>query len=64
MPSQSSDTQPHCPSCRTPLTGDAIVALTAKVETLEEYILDVRNMLEDVLRDLGVEEEYEVDEAS
>ena len=43
---------------------DGIDALTAKVETLEEYILDVRSMLEDVLRDLGVEEEYDHVETS
>lgn len=51
-------TQPHCPTCRneSSVTGLSLAELFTKLETLEEYVLDVRHILADVLREVGFEE--------
>lgn len=49
-------TQPHCPTCREPsVTGLSLAELFTKLETLEEYVLDVRHILDDVLHEVGFE---------
>lgn len=55
-------TQPHCPTCRAPsVTALGLAELFTKLEALEEYVLDVRHILSDVLHEVGFEETLDDD---